>query len=443
VTATGVTLVKPSISSDPSSRTNLASTTATFSVTANGGALSYQWRKTGTPLTDGVKISGSGTSLLTISNVLIADAAGYSVLVTNASGSVTSAVAMLTVIDPALTTQPLSRTNLLGDTANFSVVAAGTATLTHHWQFNGSYLASQTGTSLSVQNAQATSQGGYSVVVSNGLGASITSSVANLALLSTPATRLARWDFNGTNLLSPSTPAPASGSGTASLAGGATADFSTGSPSDSAGTPGAANSGWNSTSFPSQGTANKTGGVQFKVSTVGYKNILLTWEERHSNSASKYARLRYSTDGTSFIDGPVIIMSATDNSFVFYSADLSAVLSVNNNPNFAFQIVSEFESTAIGTANNNYIGTGLSYSAAGTIRFDLVNVFGNPTNGVSPVSMKIQRLGTNVVLSWNDPSFFLQSSLVVTGGYSKITGATSPFTNPANGNRQFFRLVSP
>ena len=74
-------------------------------------------------------------------------------------------------------------------------------------------------------------------------------------------------------------PAPSSGSGTASLLNGDHRDLSSGTYSDPAGAPGAANSGWNTTSYPPQGTSNKTAGVQFNVSTLGYQNILLAWEQ--------------------------------------------------------------------------------------------------------------------------------------------------------------------
>jgi len=139
------------------------------------------------------------------------------------------------------------------------------------------------------------------------------------------------------------------GVGSAALVGGTTATFGTGSFSDpQERQPG--NSGWNTTAYPAVGAANKSAGVQFKASTVGYKDILLTWEERHSPAASKYTRLQYSADGTTFTDGPVIVMSNTNSDFVFYSADLSGIPALNNNASFAFQIVSEWESTATGAA---------------------------------------------------------------------------------------------
>jgi len=65
--------------------------------------------------------------LLTLANVLGADAAAYNVVVTNSRGSVTSTPpTTLTVRDPVILTQPVSRTNHAGTTAIFSVAANGT-----------------------------------------------------------------------------------------------------------------------------------------------------------------------------------------------------------------------------------------------------------------------------------------------------------------------------
>jgi hypothetical protein len=90
----------PVITSQPVSITNNAGTTATFSVTATGSSMSYQWIKNATNnLGNGGNISGATTSSLTISSVTASDAGSYSVLVTNSGGSVLSAPATLTVVN--------------------------------------------------------------------------------------------------------------------------------------------------------------------------------------------------------------------------------------------------------------------------------------------------------------------------------------------------------
>ncbi len=83
----------PMIISQPTDQTVFTGAVATFSVGAVGfPPFAYQWLK------DGTVLSGGTASAYSISNSQPADAGGYSVIVTNSYGAVTSAVAMLTVI---------------------------------------------------------------------------------------------------------------------------------------------------------------------------------------------------------------------------------------------------------------------------------------------------------------------------------------------------------
>ena len=89
------------IQTQPASQTTNAGTTATFTVAATGAApLSYQWLRETTNLTDGGKIGGSGTATLSVTNCNLTDADSYSVIISNAYGSVTSSVVTLAVNDP-------------------------------------------------------------------------------------------------------------------------------------------------------------------------------------------------------------------------------------------------------------------------------------------------------------------------------------------------------
>ena len=143
---------------------------AQFSVMANGTApLAYQWFfNTNTPL------AGATNSSLTVTGVQASDAGAYSVVVSNPSGSITSAYATLTVIPPSapsIVLQPVSQTNYVGRTVNFSVEADGTAPLVYQWYFNSdTALSGGTNTTLTLSNIQTNDAGGYSVVVANTIG---------------------------------------------------------------------------------------------------------------------------------------------------------------------------------------------------------------------------------------------------------------------------------
>ncbi len=91
----------PRIAVQPVSRTAGAQTTATFNVGALGSSpLTYQWQFNGTNLNDSSSagISGATAATLKLANVQIAQAGLYSVIISNAIGSVVSSESQLTVI---------------------------------------------------------------------------------------------------------------------------------------------------------------------------------------------------------------------------------------------------------------------------------------------------------------------------------------------------------
>jgi autotransporter-associated beta strand protein len=91
----------PQIATQPASISRYAGYSGQFRVTLAGSSpANYQWQKAGSPLSDGGNISGATTSTLTIGNISAPDAADYSVVATNSSGSVTSSVATLTLLTP-------------------------------------------------------------------------------------------------------------------------------------------------------------------------------------------------------------------------------------------------------------------------------------------------------------------------------------------------------
>jgi hypothetical protein len=89
----------PTVLEQPQSLTDYAGQTAIFTVGAGGNPpLSYQWASNGVFLTDGGNVSGSTTTNLMISDITAADAASYTVVITNSLGGTTSLVATLTVL---------------------------------------------------------------------------------------------------------------------------------------------------------------------------------------------------------------------------------------------------------------------------------------------------------------------------------------------------------
>ena len=86
----------PIIVTHPQSRTNAPGSVATFSAIVGGSApLVFQWQFNGVALSDGGRISGSRSNVLTVTSVQAADAGAYSLIVSNTAGAVTSQPAQL------------------------------------------------------------------------------------------------------------------------------------------------------------------------------------------------------------------------------------------------------------------------------------------------------------------------------------------------------------
>jgi len=81
----------PTIVNHPVSQSIMQTTPVTFTVSASGVGLSYQWQF------NNVNISGANAASYTISNVTTANAGAYRVIVSNTAGNVTSNPATLTV----------------------------------------------------------------------------------------------------------------------------------------------------------------------------------------------------------------------------------------------------------------------------------------------------------------------------------------------------------
>ncbi len=109
-----VMVVPPSISSQPTNQTAWIGSSPAFTVSASGpGTLRYQWRF------GGVNLSGATTSTLVRNNVTTNNTGNYDVIITNASGSVTSQIAILTVIVPPPNVRFLPLWNLAANSRSY------------------------------------------------------------------------------------------------------------------------------------------------------------------------------------------------------------------------------------------------------------------------------------------------------------------------------------
>ncbi|PTX91565.1 immunoglobulin domain-containing protein [Opitutus sp. ER46] len=160
-------LAPPAFTAQPESRTVHVNQTAVFTFSASGSyPRTFQWLRNGAP------ISSATDASLTIEAATLADAAGYSVVVTNSQGAATSGVATLTVnaaVVPVCTsTEPSDVTVTAGGEATFRLgLTAGTPPYTYQWLKNGAAIAGATRDELRFASVTLGDAGKYSIQVVN------------------------------------------------------------------------------------------------------------------------------------------------------------------------------------------------------------------------------------------------------------------------------------
>lgn len=151
----------PTIDTQPANSTNCPGTAATFTVAASSdSSTNYQWYFNETNLL----VDATNTSY-TIPSVLAGDAGGYSVVVTNIDGAVTSIVAQLVVNDPTTATGPANATVCPGASMSFVVTPSGTGPFSYVWRKDGGAPLGSTSNQLDLASILAGDAGIYSVEV--------------------------------------------------------------------------------------------------------------------------------------------------------------------------------------------------------------------------------------------------------------------------------------
>jgi YVTN family beta-propeller protein len=121
VYTTTTTLSQPAFTKQPQSQTVSAGATATFSVTATGGGLSYQWQSEAPGGSSFTAITGAtSSSYTTPATTLAQSGTQYICVVTNTVGSTPSNAATLTVTTAPATTNYVTSTSLGGLRNDFS-----------------------------------------------------------------------------------------------------------------------------------------------------------------------------------------------------------------------------------------------------------------------------------------------------------------------------------
>jgi hypothetical protein len=181
-------------------------------------------------------------------------------------------------------------------------------------------------------------------------------------------------------------------------------------------------------------------GGYYDYATVAYSTVgVALWTNRFSgagNAEDSAQAVAVDTNGNIVVTGSSIVAGNRDYATVAYSGG------------------------GAGLWTNRYDGTGTGSDEAVAVGLDpygAVYVTGaSPGNDgsfdyatlkyasviASPIPLEILRADGGAIVRWGDARFTLQAAPAITGGFTNLAGATSPYTNPVSASPRFFRLMA-
>ncbi len=485
----------PSILTDVVSTSAYAGQTVQFSVIADGTApLTYLWYK-GTSL-----VASGANNVLAFTCTPADDATTYQVIITNSVGSITSSVATLTVSTGLLIDAPLtSIVRNVGSVAAFEVVAEGALPITYQWH-NGdaSLIPGATNQILWLSNVQLANDGAtYYVSVINPY-TSIDALPATLNVQARPVTSstygyakvvmadgpVAYWQLDEPTDSTVAVDTAGSFDGTyLPGAGSFTFDVPTGIPHSTNEAVGVANGatisipyaieinppgaftveGWfQPASLAANGNDYRTplssmsnpygaGPTGWLVYQTGGNNwswwpyngfwtgVQLTDPDPIVAGSWYYLVMAYDGTTLTFYVNGVAKASGTDSGFVQNgNVPVGGAASYNYNYNTTPGLPTGSSPAVLGWRSdagfNPFEGTIDDVAVYNKVLTpqQIQNHFLNTTH------LTVTTSANKIVITW--PTGTLQSSINVSGIYTPVIGATSPYTNSMTGPSQFYRV---
>ena len=407
----------PSITSPPTNQTVTAGQNAAFTVGANGnGTLGYQWQFNATNT-----LARATNASLTITNAQSTNAGNYSVVVTDSIGSVTSAVATLTV--NMGTSSMLAR-------SNYQSVIIGQSP-SYYFKFDGNLVDAIGGTATFTANGGATFGTDYFGNAND--AASFPAATSGLTL---------------------SSPVIISGAGSTTSSGSLSLLFdltaATGTEylfSDSENTSGSASSSGNT-----QGAAHSAFALDFSSGTfqlkAGNKSIADATLPAPAAGSWYYFACTWNFNGT------------TNDQINWWIGPVGSTLTSGDNLSTGNRLSSD---ATLGDSGTFVLGNRRALNSSPTGEFDELATWNSAlsSNQIAsqfsaltvsagpPPTLGIAVSGPNAIISWlsgTGPGFVLQSTTNLasptwsSAGMPATIGNQNIVTNALNWNAQFYRL---
>ena len=158
---------------------NIGDTVILSPLVAGTGPISFQWFDNGLPMAQATNL------FLMLVNVNVGNSGGYYLVISNATGVVSSSVAFVAVVlppgAPSVNQQPQSQSVLAGASVSFTVVAGGTGPFGYQWKKNNVAINGATSPTYTIHAVVVNDTGAYSVIVTNS-GGSVSSQAATLTV---------------------------------------------------------------------------------------------------------------------------------------------------------------------------------------------------------------------------------------------------------------------
>ncbi len=458
----------PVIAYAPVGLTNFVGIPVQLSVVANGqglAALTYQWLKGGAPFSN----PSGNKNILPFASPLATDSGSYSVVVTTPNGlSVTSTAVQVSIsaapVPPMITSGPNSQNLFVGENVIFSVQVTSPGNLSYQWKSNGVNIDGATSSSYEIDNLQTNFSANYSVGVTNDVVPNGVVST-NAVLTVSPANKVSVAFLR--SLVDPNTFLPNVPPVQPYQVTGVITTFTNITSGDTAsywlqdGTGGInIFATFGSTFRPNQGDI-----VQFTGVLSSFNSGL----ELDANTAGLPQTSYFDTGTTGPLPAPILIPFTVTNTAnlsnvnahiagslvtitnVFFGTNAGTAISTTANENVTVtndsgqSFVVSFFDLDLDTAGQTLptfaysvsgvlYGLSPSYSLAVTKFSDIVNVL--PT----PIPLTIANTNGTITVSWADASFALQSSPVISGPYTNVPSASSPYTASSASGTLYFRL---